>query len=167
MMALPTRKSLAPAGMGTMSWQTLLADLALILFLVTAAGIGDTAPIKSAPANAQPPTAQPANAPAALAIWRAGPGAPPLAAWLAAQSPDPRERLTITARYTGGGVEAATAQASALTAQAGPMAQTARIAITPAAPGAPVTELTATLGFDGDDASADKGVAPHLAQGLR
>src|SRR3546814_12757082 len=38
-----------------------------------------------------------------LAVYVAAPGAPPLAQWLHEQAADPRQQLTITARYGSGG----------------------------------------------------------------
>ena len=80
---------IARAGSG---WQTMLADLSLILFMITAAAASEL------------PTAPPATAIPVLpalgepvAVWRAGPGAPSLRDWLASSGPDPRLRLTILA----------------------------------------------------------------------
>lgn len=76
-------------------WQTVLADLSLILFMVTASSLGD----KPAPA---PPPSMPARplVPALgepVALWREGAGAPPLGEWLDRSGSDPRLRLTILA----------------------------------------------------------------------
>lgn len=68
-------------------WQYVLADLSLILFMVTAAAVCEV-PSKVAAseglANGEP-----------VAVWRAGPGAPSLGEWLSAQPTDPRQRLTL------------------------------------------------------------------------
>lgn len=74
---------IARAGSG---WQTVLADLSLILFMVTAAALSEPGAAGEAPAMSQP-----------VAQWRAGAGAPGLSAWLAAQAPDHRQQLTIVA----------------------------------------------------------------------
>ncbi len=82
---------IARAGSG---WQTVLADLSLILFMVTASAVNDAPPL------AIPPSTPPVSLPALgepVAQWRQGPGVPGLADWLAA-NPDPRLRLTILAR---------------------------------------------------------------------
>ena len=73
-------------------WQTVLADLSLILFMITAAAASElpTAPPAS-PSPVLPALGEP------VAIWRAGPGAPSLRDWLASSGPDPRLRLTILA----------------------------------------------------------------------
>jgi hypothetical protein len=119
-------------------WQTVLADLSLILFMVTASAVNQ------APVSAPPP---PAVLPALgdpVALWRAEAGAPSLKDWLASAGPDPRLRLTIMA-------PAAEAEAALmLAAQAG---RPARILIEPGA-----TALIAALTYD---------QPPLLAQGLQ
>ncbi len=72
-------------------WQMVLADLSMILFMVTAAGISDAPP--DVPASL-PPLRLPALG-EPVAVWRPGPTASPLRAWLAGQGNDPRLRLTI------------------------------------------------------------------------
>ena len=91
-------------------WQTVLADLSLILFMVMAAAASETPPEA---ARAAPSAA--AQLPALgvpVAVWRAGPDAPPLGKWLAVAGADPMLRLTIFAPAR----EAAGAQALAATA---------------------------------------------------
>lgn len=126
----------ARAGSG---WQTVLADLSLILFIVMASAVNE------APASAPPPP-QPAMLPALgdpVAFWRAGADAPPLKEWLTTAAPDPRLRLTIMAPL------AEAEAALALAVQAG---RPVRILIDPAA-----TTLVAALTYD----------QPPLAQGLQ
>jgi hypothetical protein len=81
---------IARAGTG---WQTTLADLSLILFMVSGAALSQ------APAQPQPVAAlRVADLPALaepVAVWRAGPDAPPLRDWLANEGGDPHLRLTI------------------------------------------------------------------------
>lgn len=74
---------IARAGGG---WQTLLADLSLILFMVMATAISE-APEDGGQLHYAEPVAQ----------WRDVANGPDLAAWLAPQSPDLRLRLTIIA----------------------------------------------------------------------
>lgn len=130
----------APIGAG---WQTILADLSLILFMVTAAALanapdGPMAPIAPSAAKAEPqPHARPNTRPHDAAspraepvgVWSDGPGAPPLADWLAQQGRDPRLRTTILVRHGPGRARAALAQAEALVAAAGPRGGSARIVI--------------------------------------
>ena len=80
---------IARAGSG---WQTVLADLSLILFMITAAAASElptAQPVQPAPVL--PALGEP------VAVWRAGLGAPSLRDWLASSGPDPRLRLTILA----------------------------------------------------------------------
>lgn len=122
-------------------WQTTLADLALILFMVTAAAMADRPEKAEAAAEASPVPAsgQP------LAIYRAAPGAPPLADWLDTQPRDARQNLTIIARYPAGGSEDAATAAVALANEARAAGRTARIVIEPAQD----RDLIAVLDFDG------------------
>jgi len=128
------------AGVG---WQYALADLSLILFMVTAAALAR----KDHPAAAPPPPSR-AEAPALadpVAIWRAGPGAPTLEEWLAGQALDPRQRLTIVARYSGGRAQAAFVRAQSALAAVGKLPASTRMVVEPAR----VDDLSATLTWDG------------------
>ena len=126
----------ARAGTG---WQTLFADLSIILFIVTAAAV--------APAGEAASTiAASSERSAPLAVYRAEPGAPPLGDWLAGQSTDTRQQLSIVAHYAPGGQEAALAAAQALLHQAGGASAQARLVVEPGAGG-----ITAALAFDPPD----------------
>jgi hypothetical protein len=114
---------IARAGSG---WQTVLADLSLILFMVTASAVSE------APAAVPPPLLPALGEP--VAVWRHGEGAPALTDWLAVTAPDPRLRLTIIAGPAVG--EAALA----LAASAG---RPARVLLEPGFSG-----LAATLTYD-------------------
>jgi hypothetical protein len=120
-------------------WQTTIADLALILFMVTAAGVR---------APQQHPAKVPAVSPPAhgepLAVYRAQAGTPPLAVWLAEQAPDRRQRLTIVARYAPGEAAAAASAALDLAQEAGEGGVSARIMLEPGA----APDVLATLAFD-------------------
>jgi hypothetical protein len=120
------------------SWQTVIADLALILFMVTAAAMQrDKGSIDQSPL---PMRGEP------LALYRPAEGAPPLGQWLAAQAPDARQRLTIVSRYAPGHAEEAANTAVALAGQAGEAGAEARIVIEPGER----SEVLATLAFDRD-----------------
>ena len=69
-------------------WQTVLADLSLILFMVMAAAV------RQAPAGSSPQLPAMAEP---VAMWRAASDGPGLAQWLASQPADPRQRLTVLA----------------------------------------------------------------------
>lgn len=126
-------------------WQTTLADLSLILFMITAAAMAE-----------KPDLPQPEAAPAVvgapvpargepLAIYRAAPGAPPIGTWLASQPRDDRQHLTIVARHTAGETATATRAALALAREAEAAGHSARIVIEPA----PSGDLIAVLDYDG------------------
>jgi hypothetical protein len=122
-----------------MPWQTILADLALILFMMTAAALanapdGPLLPGAAKPVAAKPPV-PPAPPPAPsvrgepVGVWRDGPGSPGLAAWLAQQGGDPRLRVSILVRHLAGREQAALARAETLVARAGARGAGARIVI--------------------------------------
>lgn len=115
---------IARAGSG---WQTVLADLSLILFMVTAAVVAEPPipPARTAPAL--PALGQP------VAVWSGAPGTPALRDWLAQAARDPRLRLTIVAS------PAETETALRLAAGAG---RAARVLIEPEASGPPLATLT-------------------------
>lgn len=127
-------------GRSASSWQTVLADLSLILFMVTASALGDAPSAKPPPPPPVP--AQPA-VPALgepVALWRDAPGAPPLKQWLAQSAADPRLRLTILAAPEQG------QRALALAAGAG---RPARIVLEPGRSG-----VEAALVYDRGEAMA-------------
>lgn len=81
---------IARAGSG---WQTVLADLSMILFMVTASAASEAPP-------SPPPPPPAATLPALgdpVALWQKGEGGPSLKDWLVSAAPDPRLRLTIMA----------------------------------------------------------------------
>jgi hypothetical protein len=101
----------ARAGSG---WQTVLADLSLILFMVMAAAVSQAPhePAVSAPVTPQlPALGEP------VAVWSAGPDAPPLSEWLAVAGADPQLRLTIVAPARQAAAAQALAAASGRTAR--------------------------------------------------
>lgn len=134
---------IARAGSG---WQTLLADLCIILFMVTASAMAQDRD------GTTPVAAQPSPRSEPLAVWRAGPGSPPLVDWLASQSPDPRQQVSIVAHYPPGGQQTAMAAATAALAQTGAAGHSARLVVEPGEGG-----VTVTLAYD----------SAVLAQGLQ
>lgn len=126
------------------SWQTVLADLSLILFLVCASALS-TASARSGPAEVpNPPRSYPASP---LAIYRAAPDAPPLDQWLREQTADPRQRLTIVATYASGGRTAAAEQAEGLARASEAAGFDPRVIIEPGVAG----QATVGLAFEGTD----------------
>ncbi|HEY6816605.1 MAG TPA: hypothetical protein VI168_13780 [Croceibacterium sp.] len=135
-------------------WQTTMADLALILFMVTAAGIhAQRQQEQEEPAAASAPLA-PRGEP--VAVYRAQVGAPPLGEWLAEQSPDRRQYLTIVARYRPGGAETAALAAVGLAQEAGKAGVSARIVVEPAG----AADLLATLAYDRPDIAMARPLQP-------
>lgn len=120
---------IARAGSG---WQTVLADLSLILFMVMGAAVSE------APAQAPPPA--PIALPALgepVAVWRAAPGGPGLTEWLASQPDDRRQRLTLVAMPADG---------PAVLAEAAKLPRPARVLIEPGLSGPPYAALTYDTG---------------------
>lgn len=115
---------IARAGSG---WQTVLADLSLILFMMTAAAASEL----PAAAPAQTVAVLPALS-EPVAVWRAGAEAPRLRDWLARTGPDPHLRLTIMA---------APEQAQAALALAAEAGRPARVLLEPGT-GSPSATLT-------------------------
>ena len=69
-------------------WQTVLADLSIILFMITASAVSQ--------AREDPPAFSGGFAMAdPVAVWRPSPAGPTLSQWLSAQQPDSRLRLTL------------------------------------------------------------------------
>lgn len=106
------------------SWQVILADLALILFLLTLAAlpaaeadIGQKLADREARAKEAREPISPEIA-AAQALFRPVVGGPTVAEWLAAQSHDPRTTLTVFVRHRPGEDVAAWGTAKALAGDA-------------------------------------------------
>lgn len=78
---------------GAQGWQLILADLALILFLVTLTALVNSSSVERA-ATADAPFVAPAQA-----LFRPTPRGPTLPEWLAEQPRDPRTTLTIIAKH--------------------------------------------------------------------
>lgn len=114
-------------------WQTSLADLSLILFMLSAAAVHRQPSAKPAVLPAASPRASARSEP--LAVYEAGPGAPSLHVWLAQQALDPRQQLTITARYgkAPGARDAALREATRLLGEAGVAGRVARLVVEPGA----------------------------------
>jgi len=129
-------------------WQALLADLAMILFMITASALSNApaAPAMGAAHPRAPVVASPRAEP--VGVWREGVDAPPLATWLAQQPADPWVRLTILVRYADGRREDAMKQAGRLLLAAGPRGLNARVLIEPG----PQAGASATLAYDTENA---------------
>lgn len=82
-----------PLGQG---WLIPFADLALILFVITSAGLVSASQAHDASAEAEPQTI---GEGIATAVFTDGAGAPPLADWLDSHTLGGGEQLTIMCRY--------------------------------------------------------------------
>lgn len=111
-------------------WQTVLADLSLILFMTTAAVVAEP-PVPAAPPPRVAPSLPALGEP--VAVWSGASGGPALGEWLAQTAQDPRLRLTILA---------SPAQAEAALRLAAGAGRPARVLIEPGAKGPPLATLT-------------------------
>ena len=121
-------------------WQVMLADLSLILFLTTAAAFDPDPPAEPATAPADASEGEAVTGEAALAdtraeidpvaVFRPGTGTG-LREWLATRTGDPREAVTVLARYRPGERDAAMAQVDALAGEAAASGIEPRILVEP------------------------------------
>lgn len=118
------------------SWQVILADLALILFLTTLAGF---VAVRSQPASRE----EDAIIAAPQALYRRG-GETTLYQWLGQQQADSRLRLTIFARYRVGERLAVWEQARDLMAEAQVAGFSPRVVLEPAGE----SDIYAALAYD-------------------
>lgn len=158
----------ALTGRAGSGWQYLLADLSLILFMVTAAALASAEDAPARPARPAIAARQDAASTSplspqgeVLALYRAAPGAPPLRQWLAGQSADARQQLTIVAQYRAGEQAQALRQAAALAEDAGEAGLRARIVVEPGPGG-----TTAALAFDSPVSQAQNTMAQTLLRAV-
>lgn len=138
------------ARVGT-GWQTLLADLSIILFMITAAALSQSSHDAGKKKDEDAPAPSPRSTP--LAVYRAGEGAPPLGEWLAAQQRDPRQLLTIVAPYAAGRQTQALTHAEDMAREADALGMAVRVVVEPGE-----GDATATLAYD----SAEPAMARSL-----
>ena len=142
------------------SWQTSLADLSLILFMITAAAVSQQSAKPARPAKPVATRTAPAPSPLTepLSVYIAAPDAPPLAEWLGQQAADPRQQLTITAHYAAvpGAQQRAMAEAERLLAEAGAQGRAARVVVEPGA-----GPIRAALAYDVPTAGDPAGKVAH------
>lgn len=132
-------------------WQYAFTDMALILFMVSAAALAKAPqaakaatpprPIASAPELADP-----------VGLWRPAPDAPSLGSWLAAQPRDPRQRLTIVAHYAGTDAAPASARAAALLRETAGAVGPVRLVVEPGE----ADEIAAAITWDAGQAAQPK-----------
>lgn len=114
-----------------LGWQVILADLSLILFISTAGAL-DASPAHSL---------QSANAQTVFSARMEGDD---LAGWLAAYSPDARERLRIVIHYRPGGLDAALTRAAQAVRTAAAAGQVPSLTLEEG----PADGMTAIFAFD-------------------
>ncbi|HBQ92250.1 MAG TPA: hypothetical protein DD795_05120 [Erythrobacter sp.] len=108
------------------SWQTITADLALILFLIPAHAAGE----RAAPPPEARQTGPAETGEAALAVHRPAPGES-VTKWLRAAATDERQMATIEIGYPAGSRDAALAEGSRLLDEAERAGVTARLLLAP------------------------------------
>lgn len=129
-------------------WQYAFTDMALILFMVSAAGLVKRPQVAKA-ATPRPITTAPELA-NPVGLWRPAPGAPALSEWLAGQSRDPRQRLTIVAHYAGADAAPISARAAALLRETAGAAGPVRLVVEPGE----ADEIAAAITWDAGEAPA-------------
>lgn len=141
-----------PAQHNAAGWQLILADLALILFLVTLSAL-PAAEAKSgrkladsaaSDRNARGEAQTEAVIAASQALFRPVAGGPSLPEWLASQPLDPRTTLTVFVRHRPGGEAAAWDAAQSLADDAADSGVAVRTIITAAAQ----EDVYASLAYD-------------------
>ena len=129
---------------GSSSWQVILADLALILFMVTASALNDEEEAEAESASlAGNPVAFSQEAPAS-AIWHPGNVDQPLGLWLRQEGTDPRMQASLTIRYRLSDLDEALRQGSMLVQEARQAGHDLRIIAEPAQR----TELFVIMAYD-------------------
>ena len=134
------RSGRVTSGLGT-GWRTVLTELSLILFMVTASVLPDQ-PVANASAAAKPapkPPLPPGERSQPVAVWRPGQGAPPLKQWLA--NADTRMLLSLRVTYRNDHA-VAVARAATLATAAGD--RPLRVLVEPG----PADTIEATLAYD-------------------
>ena len=144
------------------SWQLVLADLALILFLVTLCALAYSAP-QALDRNDQAPHALgqrlAAHVAPSQALFRPVEGGPSLAQWLAQRPGDQRATVTIFARHSGADRAAIWEAARALSSDAARSGFAVRVVIT----NGPSSDLHASLAYDAPiDRTDDAAKVAHM-----
>lgn len=131
-------------------WQLILADLALILFLLTLTALpaaeaeGGKKPIEAHPGSEGEHRVARFEIAPAQALFRPVAGGPSLAEWLASQPRDPRATLTVFVRHRPDGEAAAWRVAQTLAGEA----RTSGVAVRTVIAAGETAEVYASLGYD-------------------
>ncbi|MFC3098937.1 hypothetical protein [Alteraurantiacibacter palmitatis] len=128
------------------AWLVPLADLSMILFIITAAALSAQNPAPLQEHMREGGFAQGA----AMAVFVDAPGGPALAEWLAVRPPGPGELLTLEARYAAGERAQVDARAHELAAQAIAAGVEPRVILQAAPAGSARSTLRAVIAHDAD-----------------
>jgi len=133
------------------SWQLILADLALILFLVTLSALAVEEGNDLAESDAEKPQIAPAQA-----LFRPIRRGPTLSQWLAERPADGRATLTVFARFAESERADIWSQASALAQEASESGFSVRVVISRA----DSSDIYASLAYDTITASLNEAASP-------
>jgi len=135
-------------------WQLILADLALILFLVTLSALAgeasDGIDAEALDDTLAPPKPNP-NVPqfaASQSLFRPSPLGPTLDEWLREQPADPRATLTIFARFAAGDKDAAWERAHTLTESAAKVLEEKEFSVRVVITQANISDVYASIAYD-------------------
>lgn len=130
------------------SWQVVLSDLALILFLTTlaASGGGDGGRVGEPDEKPVAPSPRAAE----LAVYRENAGGLSLARWLAEEGRDGRAQLTVTGRYRSGEYARVSAAAQRMAGEAARHGHEPRLVLEPGAQ----NEVLASFSYDAPQAAS-------------
>ncbi|MDT0574709.1 hypothetical protein RM533_00765 [Croceicoccus sp. F390] len=137
-----------------LAWQVILADLALILFILTSAALAidaDNAERGLAKVEQTFSHAQ-SNA---TAIWRDDGASGALTRWLQDRNPDNREMLTLVVRYPRAGLAAAISRAAVLAEEAEQYGIDMKISLEPGSPSGIVAVTSFERPQEGRTANSD------------
>ncbi|MGD9472629.1 MAG: hypothetical protein AB7G24_08405 [Novosphingobium sp.] len=126
------------------SWQVILADLSLILFVTTLAALAATQHQRGAEPALIPASGSEAAGAHGQALYRRRGNVVALGAWLDDRIRDPRERLTIFARYRPASRDAIWREAQQMESEAVAAGYAPRLILE----GAVEDDIVASLAFD-------------------
>jgi hypothetical protein len=111
------------------TWQVVLSDLALILFLTTLAALARTPGEEPVPVTI---TVTETDRSSELAVYRDGAGGLTLIEWLMQQQPDPRIQVTVLGRFAPTEFAAVSRRARELALQSEQIGRPPRLVLEPA-----------------------------------
>lgn len=129
---------------GMYGWQLILADLALILFLLTLSALANEEAEKERREGAQEGMPRDPQMSPSQALFRPDPLGPTLAEWLEQRPHDPRATLTVFAQYAKDDRASVWERANSLAANATDRGFAVRVVITRGSR----SDLYASLGYD-------------------